>query len=566
MAMGRTADISRAGTVYAALLLLFAGFAFTNVALGEFQYLPVTFFRSQDLPVLAMVMALFLIVRIARMPDTLVAGMDTLFGRMKLLPHWAPVLFIFTLALLGAFGILGSYPLSMDEYWARADGYALVSGRAMAEIPVDLRDYAGAMHPIFARISGDGLYWASTYLPVNALFQGLLGPLASPLFAAGAAALLVQLVRQHLPEAKTAPIICLVLAATSAQWVITGMTSFAMSAHLFFNLAWLALVFRKGAAVQIAAGLVAFLAVGLHQFAFFPVFAGFFILELFLSGRRGAAIGQGVVVLAAVAFWASWNGIAYKLMGSVPPAVGGAANAPLADKVMALLTRNDLTAIGTMGMNLLRFQLWQNPLLLPLFALAVPVAWKLKGFWRGCLLSALATLAFMAVVIPYQGHGWGYRYLHHVLGNVTLLAALGWSRLRMSESRAARASFAAAALIALALIPYRYVQAHDFAQPWQQADRAIAKVDAEVVMVDAPDHLFADDLVRNLPEERPGPVRMARAALTDAQLADLCSRFRVATFGGANAEAAGLPSIGYRGDGNNAQNACAPEGKDQAED
>ena len=168
--MGRTADISRAATIYAALLLPFSGLAFTNVALGEFQYLPVTFFRSKDLPVLAIVMALFLIVRVACIPDKPVVGMETLFGRMKLLPHSAPVLLIFLLALLGAFGLLGSYPLSMDEDRARADGYALVRGRAMA-------------------------------------------------------------------EAKTSPIICLVLAATSAQWIITGITSFAMSAYLFFNLA-----------------------------------------------------------------------------------------------------------------------------------------------------------------------------------------------------------------------------------------------------------------------------------------------------------------------------------------
>lgn len=51
------------------------------------------------------------------------------------------------------------------------------------------------MQPIFTHISGDNAFWASTYLPLNALFQSLLGPFASPLFAAGA---MVLVVRQQL--------------------------------------------------------------------------------------------------------------------------------------------------------------------------------------------------------------------------------------------------------------------------------------------------------------------------------------------------------------------------------
>lgn len=75
-----------------------------------------------------------------------------------------------------------------------------------------------------------------------------------------------------------------------------------MSAHLFFILALLVLVHRRGLGWQVAAGGVAFLTVGLHQFAFFPVFSGFFVLELFLQGRRPSTFGQGAIIAGAVLF------------------------------------------------------------------------------------------------------------------------------------------------------------------------------------------------------------------------------------------------------------------------
>lgn len=540
--MGYEAPIGRIRLAFAASLLVFCALALIGVWIGGISYLPIVFFSEQDLPVMTGVVALVLLGGWVDPDGRFLARLSRVHERILSVPWWIPITAAFLVAYAGATSILGTYPLSMDEYWARADGYALSSGYPMARIPAELAEYAQAMQPIFARISGDATYWASTYLPINALFQGLLGPVASPFFAAGAMWLLLLVAQRHMPAEANLPIFCLLFAATSAQWVVTGMTTYAMSAHLFFNLAWLVLVYRKGLGAQMLATAVGVLAIGLHQFAFFPVFAGFFILDLFLSGRRRVAVLQGMVILAGVIFWSMWNSLSYEIMGTVPPSGDGRQTFSTLDMLIYLLGRNDLSVIGVMGMNLVRFQLWQNPLLLPLAMLAVPIAWKLKGFWRACVLSTLATFIFMSVVIPYQGHGWGYRYLHHVLGNVILLASLAWVKLDYGASRAGRAAFAGAAVIGLILIPLRFYQAQSFVRPWADADRSITETDADIVLIDAPDHMFSNDLVRNLPSGGTGPIRMARGALSDEEIAALCRRYSIERFGPGDAERAGLPS------------------------
>jgi len=36
------------------------------------------------------------------------------------------------------------------------------------------------------------------------------------------------------------------------------------------------------------------------------------------------------------------------------------------------------------------------------------------------------TLLAMFMLLPYQGHGWGYRYLHGLIGSAALLGGYGW--------------------------------------------------------------------------------------------------------------------------------------------
>ena len=153
---------------------------------------------------------------------------------------------------------------------------------------------------------------------------------------------------------------------------------------------------------------------------------------------------------------------------------------------------------------------------------------------------ALCLLA-MLVLLPYQGHGWGYRYLHGFIGSAALLAALGWSRLAGSESRPAQAVFLACAAVSLlVLLPIRAWQAHAFAHPYAAAHRIIERAPADVVLVEDVDVEFGVDLVRNDPFLRNRPVVLHLPSLSEEQVREVCAANRVAIFDTAAARAAGI--------------------------
>src|SRR5205085_11937020 len=105
-------------------------------------------------------------------------------------------------------------------------------------------------------------------------------------------------------------------------------------------------------------------------------------------------------------------------------------------------------------------------------------------------LSALVMLLTIAAIMPYQGHGWGYRYLHGFLGVICLTGAFAWMRLTdamsAEQKRGASVAFGLAALFSLVvLLPLRSVQANGFIRPFARAEAAIRRTPADVVVVDA---------------------------------------------------------------------------------
>jgi hypothetical protein len=149
----------------------------------------------------------------------------------------------------------------------------------------------------------------------------------------------------------------------------------------------------------------------------------------------------------------------------------------------------------------------------------------------------------MTIVLAFQGHGWGYRYLHGLLGNLCLLATYAWFRLeeQFGARRELRALFAAALALSVAIIPFRAWHAERFAAPYRHANDAIDRIDADVVLIDAPKHIYAADMIRNDPFLTVRPVRMTPVLLNDEQLTAICGKYRVAYFTDADAERFGLP-------------------------
>jgi hypothetical protein len=142
----------------------------------------------------------------------------------------------------------------------------------------------------------------------------------------------------------------------------------------------------------------------------------------------------------------------------------------------------------------------------------------------------------MFILLPYQGHGWGYRYLHGLIGSLSLLAGYGW--IALSE-RATRNEMAAAwttltigsAVAWLVLLPAHAKQAHEFAMPYVRAADAIGHAATDLVVIDKSGLLFAEDLVRNDPFLRNRPKVLDLTFLDEAKLADLCARYSISMFG-----------------------------------
>src|SRR3546814_7908570 len=79
---------------------------------------------------------------------------------------------------------------------------------------------------------------------------------------------------------------------------------------------------------------------------------------------------------------------------------------------------------------------WNNVLLLPLAALGVlQLRWRTMFARDASIVLPLTITCILGLLLlVYQGHGWGYRYLHGLIGAFCLLGGFGWMRLSRPES------------------------------------------------------------------------------------------------------------------------------------
>jgi len=459
------------------------------------------------------------------------------------------------LAWLGTQWISLGHSLSADEFLADFDAQILAEGLLVAPVPPDLSPYLHAMQPLYIRGGADGAHWASMYLPVNAAIRALFAlagdaALASPALAAASVVLLHLVGRRLLPGDGESQLVAVLLLASGMQFLLTAMTPYAMTAHLALNLAWLWLALRGRPWSHAAAALVTLAATGLHQIAFHPLFVAPFLALWVLQRRWVLAAWYTAALGAACLFWMSYPALAFP--PAADPATGPAAAAVAhgmgADGALAflhmvwrLVADIRLDSLFWSAPNLLRFAIWQNPFAVPLL-LAACLAWRrwppeVFALAAGLLL----TLAFMSFLVPSPGHGRGYRYLHGLLGSTALLGAFGWQALR-DRFAVPPASLRTLLLVATAgsLLPLRAVQTRALIEPYVAAEEAIRGSGADLVLVDRDGLWLGIDLVRNDPFLRKRPIVMDLYGLDEAALRDLCRRYRVEVFDGANPAAAGL--------------------------
>jgi hypothetical protein len=168
---------------------------------------------------------------------------------------------------------------------------------------------------------------------------------------------------------------------------------------------------------------------------------------------------------------------------------------------------------------------------------------------RALLLGVALTLLVTTLAAPSQTQGWGYRYLHGLLGSISLVAVWVWARLTdplpAPERAAANGAFVAACAASLLLLaPLHAWQAWAYVRPYAAANALVQAAPEPVVIVDNSRPWFdMGVVVRNDPLLTAGPKVMLLAALDEPQVRVLCGRGPVGLFDGAQAAALGADTV-----------------------
>jgi hypothetical protein len=356
------------------------------------------------------------------------------------------------------------------------------------------------------------LSWVSAYLPMHATIRAVLGEFTGPLLTALSVPLLWACARRLWPEQRETSIVCVLLLVSAGQFLFTGMTAYAMPAHLFWNLLWLWLFLRDRRISDIAALLVGFVGTGLHQPLFHPMFVAPFMLLLLVERRwtRLALFVPGYVLIGL--FWLYWpiymQGLVTGSLAVVPISSTGY----VARLIEAFGANRD--NFSTMASNMLRFCTWQNLLLLPLLLASWP-AIRRSRLAAALALGLLLPVIAMTMILPSQGHGFGYRYFHGVLGNAILLAGYGWNALAPAHPMLRTALLRTVALSLLFLFPIQAWMAHRLYAPFAQASVRIDASGAAYAIIRDGHMLINHDLVFNRPDLSNRPIRLLDPLIGD---------------------------------------------------
>ena len=481
-------------------------------------------FRKQDLPVIVLTLVMLFAQPSLSRPEA-VWRLPQVGNR--LVPASVALVVLLT-CWMGHALVLGGYDLSRDEQMATFDAIIFGHQRLFWPIAPEWRPIAAALNQLFILPIGDHEAWVSAYLPVNAAFRALVGlvvdpALTSPLFVAMGVLALWHIAARLWPGDMEARLVTLTLYVGSSQVIVTGMTAYAMSAHLGLNLVWLALYLRGGRIGHGGALGVGWLATGLHQPLFHPVFALPFILILARRQRWQAFWAYMVGYALIGVFWFAWP-IWVSSHGTTPAAADDLSGTNYLARLLMVLRRPDASSAWVMSLNLLRFIAWQHLLLLPLVAVGLGATWRGNAVVRALAAGPVLIIVVMFVLLPYQANGWGYRYLHGFIGNLCLLGGFGW---RALAAASIRRTFAYGSVFTFfVLLPVHLWMAHAQVAPYAMVDRMIRGSGADVTIIDTKMASFGHDLVINRPDLA-WPLRLDAAAMRPDQLGALCAAHSV---------------------------------------
>jgi hypothetical protein len=464
--------------------------------------------------------------------------------RLSWLKPWHIALATLVAIAAGVEPIYHGFPFSMDEYMTTFQAEIFAAGRLAGQVPTEWLDFGRALHHSFAKFDAASGQVYSGYRPgMAALYAAFdlarMGPYTSAVLSAGSVVLVASVARQIWPRSETAPLAAALLLATSQQVLVTGLTAYAMPGHLFFNLLWVRLFLIDRPWAHALAPLAGVAAAALHQIHVHAFFAAPFLLTLLRPLRSGLLVFYGTTYVLGHALIIGWDQIAVSSQNEAINASVGSIG-----RVTALFLLPGIFELSTVSALFARLIAWQNVALIPLIVIAVR-----RAEWPKPLRLLAASVAFSIVpyvfLMPDQGHGWGYRYLHGLIGNLALIATAGWLVVeRMPEldrRRILRPLLAAGALSVIILLPLRAVQVERMVAPFARAYEHIRAIDADVVVVDSPAVYYGQDFVRNGPLLDNRPVLMDLRLMNEAQVRRLRAAYSVVLVSADDLDRFGLP-------------------------
>jgi hypothetical protein len=536
------ADMLRNSAVLLALLAV-------GAVLAPLPTLSIYFFQRQDAPVIAGTIVLYGALSFWRGGFAERPNAALLHDRMLALRVAVLGLALMIIGVVGHHVVMWGYAFSRDEQMTLFDADVYRTGHFVARLPAEWRHYAPALNTLFMPEAVKGVGAISIYRPGNAMWHALAGLVADPTWAnplLSALSLVAtwRVARRVMPGDTGSQWIAVLLFATSTQVMAMSMTTYAMTGRLALGMIWLALFLRDRWPSHLAAMAVAFVATGWQQPIYFPFFAGPFLYFSLVHKRRwGWSAAYAAVFGASLVFWSRFSGFAIRELGVVakPSDVDGF----LLTRMWWALSDISPAYLWNQCANLVRFFAWENLLLLPLLVAGVRVAVRSKDprLW-GMIGSIVALIVMKTILRPYQGHGWGYRYMHGVIGIACILAAMGWRDLR-DRGLIGKKHLAVATGAGLILFtPFLMWQSHRFAGEFARVDRAILASPAKIAIVDDGVPEFTGDLVYNPPVLGQRPVRLLASKLDPADMRDLCRRGPIGFVGAA--QLAGITrELGY---------------------
>ncbi|WP_145979170.1 hypothetical protein [Gemmatimonas phototrophica] len=375
---------------------------------------------------------------------------------------------------------------SMDEYGAALQSEMLAKRELTSTFPAQWKQWRNAVTPVFVQRGNDGSSWVLMYLPgysfLSVLFNrfGADGWLNPSLTGLGMVAI-AGLSRQEWRGQAERQWVAILVYSGSTQVLATSLTGYVMPAHLTMNLFWL-WALRSKSRVRYLTAPLGFFACVLHQPVPHPLFALPFLT------RKLREQDWRLLMACATAYACAFTSLLYwSHLGGV---VRGALSLPTLGHLFVLVA------------NVVLLAAWNTPIAAVLLSMAIKGRRRLESFEGDLFAGILLSLGFyLFFSMVNQGHGWGWRYGHQVLGNLALISAALWPcfTAQVGSIAARRALKSSLLFTVLVQVPYRAWEVQHFTRPFTLAHNWLSRVDADVVIVPSDSVWYGRDLIRNSP-------------------------------------------------------------------